>query len=585
MTPAAILAAEIGPTGDRLILVAGGDGHNIVATAARIRHATPLFHVDASTPTAAAFSCPLTWPAVVQLVHEFGPGWVPGPKLTAWTAEQAELSSADWHADPAYVPTGRKPYSWQAEAQVKIATMRRVFLFDEPGAGKTGSALLGLEEAGAWPALVFCPASMVDTWVTEAGIWVPHRTAKAYRGTGRKVMKAHDLLVASFDTGKRDAEWLLKRDLAGFVVDELHLISNADTDRAKASRKIARKVPTFVGLGGTPITHNVGDLHTALKCLTPEAWEDKERWVKRFCLTEWTDYGEQIAGLTPYREPEFRLCLAGRERRVAKADVLAELPDKVYSTRHVDMTAAARKVYNAMEADMLAELTTADQEGEQRSVMDQLTQLLRLNQLASASADIWTEPKVDKTTGEVMVNPVTGEPLEVMRVALKAPSWKVDALLEVMEERPGSPVVAFAPSRQLMTIAGDAAEAAGYRVGYVWGEQTAKTRTAFVDAFQRGELDLLCVTTGAGGVGLTLTAANTAVFLQRPWSYVEASQAEDRLHRPGAEVHDSIEIIDVVTRQSVDSKVREVLQGKAANLSDLMKDPRIAQSLFRKAKT
>jgi SNF2 family DNA or RNA helicase len=166
------------------------------------------------------------------------------------------------------------------------------------------------------------------------------------------------------------------------------------------------------------------------------------------------------------------------------------------------------------------------------------------------------------------------------KVHLKAPSWKVDALLEVMAERPGEPVVVFAPSKQLIMLAGVAAKKAGYRVGYIVGGQTPAERTGFVDSFQRGELDLICVTTGAGGVGLTLTAARTAVFLQRPYSLVEAMQSEDRLHRIGAERHESIEVCDIVARNTIDSRVRQILKERAGQLSDLVQDKRIVAELL-----
>jgi SNF2 family DNA or RNA helicase len=629
--PPAVLAAEIDPGESRLyVVISGADRAQITATASRVQYATPLFHMEpGSTRAAVPFSCPLTWPAVVQLVAEFGdasgsygPKWAPGPRLQEWTRRKAEELVGELPVEASYSPPERQPYRWQIEAQLMVAARQRIFLFDEPGAGKTGSALLGLEEADAWPALVFCPASMVDTWVEEAQIWVPHRSVSAYRGGHRKRLAAHDLLVASFDTGKRDAAELIKRGPKGFVVDELHLIANSSTDRARASRKIAHKVPVFIGLGGTPITHNVSDLHTALTCLEPGAWEDKERWTRRYCLVEHGEYDDRVVGLSPHREPEFRLTLAGRERRVAKADVLAELPEKVYSTRYVEMPAAHRKAYEQMRDDMLAQLP--DESGE-ISVMGALAQLQRLNQMASAPATIeeisievvhrnrifkhyqregadpdalvahrerltaleyqWLHREATKL-GLKKANAL-GEfkGWEAQsRVRLKAPSWKVAALLEVMDERPGKPVVTFAPSRQLIILAGAAAEEAGHRVGYVAGGQTSAQRTAFVKAFQAGELDLLCVTTGAGGVGLTLTASDTAVFLQRPWSYVEASQAEDRLHRPGAEKHESIEIVDVVTRNTVDAKVREVLREKAGELADLLQDRRVAEALFRKAK-
>jgi SNF2 family DNA or RNA helicase len=88
------------------------------------------------------------------------------------------------------------------------------------------------------------------------------------------------------------------------------------------------------------------------------------------------------------------------------------------------------------------------------------------------------------------------------------------------------------------------------------------------------------VTTGAGGVGLTLTAASTCVFLQRPWSLVEALQAEDRCHRIGSEIHDCVEIVDIVAANTIDTRVRAVLRDKSGQLADLVQDKRIVAELL-----
>lgn len=574
---AALVAAEIDPAGQRLYVVVSGV--DLLPIAARIRNTTPLYKGEHSGTgpdgnQTIGLSTALSWPAIVQLVSEFGPAWTPGPRLAEWTrAQSARAVQLPDVAAVRYRPTwnGFQPFTWQRQAQAMITDQRRVMLFDEAGSGKTLSALLGLEEAGAFPALVFCPASMVDTWVEEATRWLlPGRRIVAYRGTRRKKLGNHDLYVAGFDTGKRDAPDLLQRDLAAFIVDELHLIANPDTERAKASKKIAAKVGVFVGLGGTPITHNVADLHTALMCIEPQAWPSKDRWKERYCIQVRGDYEDLVVGLLPNREPEFRLTLAGRDRRVAKADVLAELPPKLYSTRYVEMPPKHRKAYEEMRDDMLANLP---EDAGQLAVMTALAQLTRLNQLASAPARVY---QVD--TGKLDED---GRPVMETVVDLEHKSWKVDALLEVMAERPGKPVVTFAPSKKLIVLAGEAALEAGYRIGWVVGGQTPSERTSYVKAFQAGELDLLCVTTGAGGVGLTLTASDTAVFLQRPWSFVEASQAEDRLHRPGAEQHAGIQIVDVVTKNSVDARVRAVLRDKAGSLADLLRDRRIAENLFK----
>lgn len=428
------------------------------------------------------------------------------------------------------------------------------------------------------PILVVCPASVVDNWVNEFGKWAPEFKAVAWRGTKnqriRLIGQAH-VYVTSYDTARNDASSADPRDdnplialgARTVVADECHRIKSAQSQQSKAVRRLAERAENFIGLSGTPITHHPGDLWPTLAALEPVAWPSRERWVNRYCTSIPSDYGQQILGLSPYTEPEFRTILLGQHRRVAKADVLTQLPPKVYSVRTVDLPPAYRKAYDEMEKTMLAELP----DGEELSVMTVLAQLTRLSQLACAAADVDVEWVTDPETGEETLH---------QKVTLKAPSWKVDALLEVMAERPGKPVVAFAPSRQLMMLAGEAATKAGYRVGYIVGGQTAKERTQHVEEFQAGRLDLICVTTQAGGVGITLTAADTAVFLQRPWSLVDAIQAEDRIHRIGAEQHESVEIVDIVASKTIDTRVRAVLKGKGGQLADLLQDERIIQELL-----
>lgn len=50
---------------------------------------------------------------------------------------------------------------------------------------------------------------------------------------------------------------------------------------------------------------------------------------------------------------------------------------------------------------------------------------------------------------------------------------------------------------------------------------------------QAGLSPVFILTFGAGGVGLTLTAAHTIILLDRPWTPGEAQQAEDRVRRIG----------------------------------------------------
>lgn len=423
------------------------------------------------------------------------------------------------------------------------------------------------------PVVVICPASVVDPWVQAWQAWAPDWRVVAWRGPNRgRLMGTADVYVASYDTASRDIGLvskpgaLLKLKPASLVLDEVHLIKAPGSKRSTNVRRLARYAHTTIALSGTPITHNPADLWPTLTALEPKAWPSRERWVARYCLSTPGDYEERVLGLNPSTEPEFRTALLGQHRRMAKADCL-ELPPKVYTQRHVELPPEYRKAYDAMEEDMLAELPDTLTP---MAAQVEVTKIKCLLQLAAGACDVEETTSVDEEGLEKIHQHVT----------LKRPSWKVDEFLDVLNERPGQQVVAFAPSRQLVVLAGEAAVEAGYRVGYIVGGQSAKVRTQTIADFQAGDLDVVCVTTQAGGVGITLTAANVCVFLQRPWSIVDAIQAEDRLHRIGSERHEHIEVIDIIAVNTIDSRVRAVLREKAGQLSDLVQDPRIVAELL-----
>jgi SNF2 family DNA or RNA helicase len=582
----AIHAALTGSRQELILMAAGEYAEDVALAAKRLQTLTPLFR---KSDPPGALVAPLTWPLLVQLEATFRGGHlgtlVKHPDVQAWIDEQIAARTMSG-ADPITYepPTGLTPYPWQIAGADMIAATGGALITDEPGTGKTITAILGLVERASitgqdGPALVICPASVIDSWVGAWQTWAPHVRTVAWRGPKRsELLGTADVYVTSYDLAWRDAPAagtkamrpLVELSAAHVVIDECHLIKNHGTNRSKAVRRLAKKAETVVALSGTPITHHPGDLWAALDAMNHDAWPAKERWVHRYCeVVPGEDYTETVLGLHPGTEPEFRLTLLGQHRRVAKADVLTQLPPKVYSVRTVDLPEKWRKVYDDFEEQMLAELP----DGQELRVMDVMSKFTHLSGLSSAAADVEVTmgPDVDEQTGELKRH---------VHLELKAPSWKVDALLEILEERPGQPVVAFAPSRQLVQLAGVAAEAKGLRVGYIVGGQSAGERTKAVNAFQAGELDLICVTTGAGGVGITLTAARTCVFLQRPWSIVEAVQAEDRCHRIGSEIHDSVEVIDIVARHTIDSRVRAVLRERAGQLADLVQDPRIVAELL-----
>jgi SNF2 family DNA or RNA helicase len=589
---------EVTADGKTLVLITQGDAYAVSQAAARLEDVTPLMSDSAKTlGQPGGMTCPLTWPAVVQLQACFGRQWRTGPHLQAWVEEQIRRRTAQ---DPRlYVtpPPGKVPRSYQVTAAAMMREAGSCLLFDDMGTGKSVSTVLGLVERAAQrhpvlPVVVVCPASVMDSWVDHFRDWAPFWRVIAWRGSPqrrRRLMGTADIYVCSYGTAVRDAPGQLDKDgkrikshpllelgPCAVVSDELHKIKGNATAQSHAVRRMAEQVHQrsgiFVGLSGTPITHSPGDAWPGLYCLEPGANPSKDRWVMRYCQFKREEYSVTATGFAQHREPEFRLTVLGQNRRVSKADVLTELPPKMWTQRWVDIPTKYRQAYDDMAEDMLAQLPDT---GEELKVFAILDQLNRLQSMASSSGTV-------RYTEEEVLNAETGE-WETKRhthLDMRRPSWKVDELIEIMREREGRPVVTFAHSSQLMRMAGEQATEEGYRVGYIIGGQSAKERTRNVKAFQAGELDLICVTTGAGGVGITLTRSDCCVFLQRPWSLVEATQSEDRLHRIGAEQHESIEIIDVLARNSVDSRVRSVLKDRAGQLSDFVQDPRIVAEIL-----
>lgn len=570
---------EIAKDEAHVVVIASGDAHEVKQAAAAMRKMTPLF--EASDPPGALIG-PLTWATVTQLGHTFSGNslgkWVPGPRLTEWiTTELLRRAGAGQpETGPLKLPDGLVPRPYQLDGAGMIASLGKALVFDEPGLGKTVTTLLGLLERQArghdiFPMVVVVPSWDVgDVWARHVQAWAPSWPQPNMYGGKDRRLGWGGLAITTYATARLDAASvkgpLARLKARAVIADELHMAKNNSSQQSRALRRIAEHASTFVGLTGTAITRDTSDIFPGLAAMDPLSWPDHRRAVKRYCMMTDGEYEDKVEGLAPMMEPEFRAVLMGQYRRAAKADVLGQLPPKVYSVRRVELPPEWRKAYDGMAAQMLAELP----DGEELEVMSVLAQLTRLSQLASSAADVKVTLVHDEATGEEKKH---------YEVTLKAPSWKVDALLEVLAERKGRQVIVFSASRQLADIARAACEEAGYRTGAITGAQGKRARQQDIDSFQDGRLDVMIATVGAGSLGITLTAAGTVVFLQRPWQLDQSLQAEDRAHRIG-QGHDCVEIIDIIARDTVDDRVRELLREKSGQLAQLVQDPRITKTLL-----
>ena len=141
-------------------------------------------------------------------------------------------------------------------------------------------------------------------------------------------------------------------------------------------------------------------------------------------------------------------------------------------------------------------------------------------------------------------------------------------------------IVVFAQSRQLINLLSARLDKLGIAHGLITGGQTEDERQVDMDRFQKGTLKLILCTIQAGGVGITLTKASTAVFLQRSWSRVDMEQAVNRVHRIGSEIHESITIIDYVTPDTAEIGVLQALETKGERFEEVVRDESLMRRLL-----
>lgn len=112
---------------------------------------------------------------------------------------------------------------------------------------------------------------------------------------------------------------------------------------------------------------------------------------------------------------------------------------------------------------------------------------------------------------------------------------KLDATVAVarvvLEKEPA--VVVFTSFVDVAKSVHSKLQSAGWKGELLTGETPSQKRQGLVDNFQSGISPVFVCTYGAGGVGLTLTAAATVILLDRPWTPGDVHQAEDRVRRIG----------------------------------------------------
>ncbi|MFT4414330.1 SNF2 helicase associated domain-containing protein [Fredinandcohnia humi] len=417
-------------------------------------------------------------------------------------------------------------------------------LADDMGLGKTlqsitfiVSELSRIREKGL-PVLIVCPSSLTYNWLNEIIKFAPDIQAividgnKAERNELQKDSTTIDVIITSYPLLRRDIKWYEKQQFHTVFFDEAQSFKNPITQTARAVKRI--QADNRFGLTGTPVENSLEELWSIYHVVFPQLFQ----------------------GLREYSHLS-RKTIARRVRpfllRRIKEDVLQELPDKIESIESAELLPEQKKLYAAYLAKLRHDtLKHLNKDTIRKNRIRILAGLTRLRQICCHPALF-----VDLYNGS---------------------SAKFEQLLQILEESrlAGRRVLVFSQFTKMLKLIGREITLQGQSYFYLDGQTPSDERVEICNRFNAGERDLFLISLKAGGTGLNLTGADTVILYDLWWNPAVEEQAADRAHRIGQK--NTVQVIKLVARGTIEEKINELQEKKRALISDLIDSEETASS-------
>lgn len=354
------------------------------------------------------------------------------------------------------------------------------------------------------------------------------------------------------------------------IGDEIHrymINANPRSKRPSAVGLGLQRLPLAAGgsrlaLSGTPSKGRLKNLWPVLHWLYPQKYTSQWRWLRQYCQTAANPYSPTGDMVTDNLRPEraegldrelARVMLRRTKPELRKINPQWAPPDKEYYEVWVDLDTKQRKAYNALVKDGSAKI-----DGGSLTANGILAQMTREQQLAGCYGKM-----------------VAGTFVPSL------PSAKFDWLYETFlpklgitgdrktETGQGKAVVA-SQFTQFINLWASELRASGIACHVLTGETSDKNRAKIVEEFQaEGGPRVFLLNTMAGGVSITLDAADDIVIMDETRVPDDQEQVEDRVHRTSRVDHqvnvwyvrarDTIEEATLSTNETKDTLNRRIL--------------------------
>lgn len=439
-----------------------------------------------------------------------------------------------------YLPYQRAGIEWGTRR-------KRVLIADEMGLGKTIQAIGVMNVELPETTLIVCPASLKLNWLQECQKWFMGTKETTYRVMNGTLGHtdtyglhftdpnlSHTVIIVNYDVAWKPKvhDTLGKHKFDLVILDECHYLKNPKTNRTKGvigPGSFSKRAEKVVCLTGTPLTNRPIELFPILKNLAPEVikpFTDYYRFGRQFCAGHEDRFGWNDRGASNMEDLNARLRSGFMIRRLKK-DVLKDLPDKRLQIVPLGIEGAKDK----------------------RLVQKQITDL--------GLADLDKQGLPDDL-GELATQ---RHDLALMKhdMAVK----HIKDLLLVNDK-----LVIFAHHTEVIHKLWEALHD-DYGAVRVVGQTPPKKRQTHVDFFQNDpKCRVFLGNLQAAGVGLTLTAASTVVFVEFSWVPGEIAQAVDRCHRIGQK--DSVLAQFLVIQNSLEEHMMRTVLDKVKTINKVV---------------
>lgn len=419
-------------------------------------------------------------------------------------------------------------------------------LADDMGLGKTIQTLALLckeKELGvSTPSMIVMPTSLLENWRREAYKFAPHLKVIIHNGSDREKYNYHrflyyDLILTTYGIVRNDADFLAKIPLHYLILDEAQNIKNLYSLAAQSVKKLQSNYKLV--LTGTPIENSTMDIYSQMNFLNPNLLGETNFFKNYFAIPI-------EKNKDTYKAQFLKAMLKPFLLRRTKQQVAKDLPDKVEQILYCEMSEKQREIYEeAKKYYRNIIFRQIEEEGILKTKFNILQGLTQLRQIANHPKMVFEDYTESSGKYEMIVEQVC----------------------DLIQE--GHKVLVFSQFVKMLTLLRSAFDEKRIEYAYLDGQTAQPQRQRQVDLFQhQDEVRLFLISLKAGGVGLTLTAADY-VFIADPWwNHAVEAQAIDRAHRIGQK--QTVFAYKMITLDSVEERIAVIQQQKKQLIEDLI---------------